>query len=150
MLKPGQIAPDFAIPGGSLYQILEQRSAVVFFFPMAFTPGCAREAGIFRMEFANLQRAGCDVVGVSQDTQDTNDRFRASLDLPFPLVGDPEGRILRDYGVRWPIVGLAQRVTYLIGRSKKVRLAFHSEFSMKAHAARACEAAVAEATPHLP
>ncbi len=150
MLKAGQVAPDFSIPGGSLYKLLEQKSAVVFFFPMAFTPGCAREAGIFRMEFANLQRSGCDVVGVSQDTQDTNDRFRASLDLPFPLVGDPKGEILRAYGVRWPVVGLAQRVTYVIGRSTKVRLAFHSEFSMKAHAARACEAVAADATVHLP
>ena len=56
MLKRGQVAPDFPIRDGSLYKLLEQRSAVVFFFPKAFTPGCAKEAGVFRMEFANLQR----------------------------------------------------------------------------------------------
>jgi peroxiredoxin len=39
MLKPGAIAPDFAVGERSLYGILEQRSAVVFFFPKAFTPG---------------------------------------------------------------------------------------------------------------
>ena len=150
MLKRGQVAPDFPIRDGSLYKILEQRSAVVFFFPKAFTPGCAKEAGVFRMEFANLQRSGCAVVGVSQDAQEVNDRFRESLDLPFPLVGDPEGTILRAYGVQWPILGLAQRVTYVIARNNKVRLAFHSEFSMKAHAAKACETASADATAHLP
>jgi peroxiredoxin len=39
MLKTASIAPDFAIGDGSLYKLLEQGSAVVFFFPKAFTPG---------------------------------------------------------------------------------------------------------------
>lgn len=39
MLKPGEIAPDFAIGGTSLYQLLEERAVLVFFFPKAFTPG---------------------------------------------------------------------------------------------------------------
>ena len=47
------------------------------------------------------------MVGVSGDPQERNDEFRKSLDLPFPLVGDPEGKILRAYDVRWPIIGLS-------------------------------------------
>ncbi|HSB61551.1 MAG TPA: hypothetical protein VLI67_07515 [Vicinamibacteria bacterium] len=40
MLKPGDLAPDFAVGGTSLHRILEKRTgAVVFFFPKAFTPG---------------------------------------------------------------------------------------------------------------
>ena len=39
MLKRGEIAPDFAIGETSLYEWLEERAAVVFFFPKAFTPG---------------------------------------------------------------------------------------------------------------
>jgi len=118
--------------------MLVERAVVVFFFPKAFTPGCTREAKEFAKEFQKLQSRDCDVVGVSSDTQETNDRFRESLDLPFPLVGDPQGDILRAYDVRWPIVGIAQRVTYAIGRNRKVLLAFHSELHMKAHAAEAC------------
>jgi peroxiredoxin Q/BCP len=79
------------------------------------------------------------VIGVSGDSQETNERFRKSLDLPFPLVGDPEGTILRAYRVRWPLVGLAQRVTYAIGQDGRILLAFHSELTPTAHAARACE-----------
>ncbi len=139
MLKRGDAAPDFAVGQTTLHAMLTSRSVVVFFFPKAFTPGCAREAGSFGREFQNLRKTGCDVVGVSQDTQEVNDRFRASLDLPYPLVGDPEGRILRDYKVRWPLVGLAQRVTYVVGRDRVVRLAFHSEFNMDAHASEACQ-----------
>lgn len=39
MLKPGDQAPDFVIPGTTLADLLKKRSAVVFFFPKAFTPG---------------------------------------------------------------------------------------------------------------
>jgi len=80
------------------------------------------------------------VIGVSGDSQETNERFRKSLDLPFPLVGDPQGTILRAYRVRWPLLGLAQRVTYAIGQDGRVLLAFHSELNPTAHVAKACEA----------
>lgn len=87
------------------------------------------------------------MIGVSRDPQETSDRFRASLGLPFALVGDPEERIIRAYDVRWPIVGMTQRVTYVIARSaRKVRLAFHSELDMDAHSAQACRA-LAEQVP---
>jgi len=76
-----------------------------------------------------------------------NDRFRESLDLPYSLVGDPEGRIIRAYDVRWPLVGLTQRVTYVIAPSRKVRLAFHSELDMNSHSAEACRTLAQPAPP---
>ena len=56
-------------------------------------------------------------------------------------MGDPQGRVLGDYRVRWPFVGYAQRVTYLVGRNRKIRLAFHSELDADAHVLKACGAA---------
>jgi len=73
------------------------------------------------------------VVGVSADKPGTSARFRESLDLPYPLVGDPEGGILRAYKVRWPLVGLAQRVSYVIGRDRRIESAYHSELHATAH-----------------
>jgi peroxiredoxin len=78
-------------------------------------------------------------VGVSSGSQEANDRFRQSLDLPFPLVGDPGRTILKAYRVLWPLVGLAQRVTYIIGRDKRILRALRNEVSMTAHAKLACE-----------
>ena len=75
---------------------------------------------------------------MSGDTPETNERFRKSLDLPFPLVGDPNKTILKAYRVRWPLIGLAKRVTYVIGRDRKVLLAYRNERSMSSHAAQAC------------
>ena len=78
------------------------------------------------------------MIGVSRDTQETNDRFKQSLGLPYTLVGDPEETIIRAYDVRWPIIGVTQRVTYVIARNRKIRIAFHSELDMDAHSAQAC------------
>jgi peroxiredoxin len=140
MLKPGDVAPDFPIQDTTLYRLLESKAAAVFFFPRAFTPGCTKEASEFREEFENLRRSGCDVVGVSRDPQETSDRFRESLGLPFPLVGDPQGAILRAYKVRWPVIGLARRVTYLVTRSRRVKMALHSEFDIGSHVTATCAA----------
>jgi peroxiredoxin len=78
------------------------------------------------------------VVGVSTDAQATNDRFRKSLDLPFPLVGDPDGAIGKAYGVRWPIVGVHRRASFVIGEDASVREAFWSELDAAEHVAQAC------------
>ena len=76
---------------------------------------------------------------MSGDAQEKNDRFHEKLDLPFPLVGDPDGTILRAYEVRWPLIGLAKRATYVVGQNRTILSAFRSEKSMTAHAAQACE-----------
>jgi peroxiredoxin len=75
-------------------------------------------------------------VGVSTDAPATLQRFHQEQDLPYPLVSDAGGSITRAYRVRWPIVGLARRVTYLIGPDRKIRLAFRSERDARAHPAR--------------
>ena len=138
MLKPGEAAPDFAVGSSTLHALLARGPAVVFFYPKAFTPTCTVEASEFRDRHHELARSGASVVGVSADTQERAEAFRASLELPFPMVGDPEGAILRAYRVRWPLVGWAQRVTYVIGRDGTVRDAHHSELSGKGHVAQAC------------
>jgi len=39
MLKPGDLAPDFAVGKRSLHQMLGKRVVAVFFFPKAFGLG---------------------------------------------------------------------------------------------------------------
>ena len=45
----------------------------------------------------------------SKDDQATAERFRAALELPYPLVGNPTGEVLRGaYDVRIPVLGLGR------------------------------------------
>jgi len=45
--------------------------------------------------------------------------------------------MVRAYGVRWPVVGLAQRATFVIGKDLRIRLAYRDELHMTAHVDRA-------------
>jgi thioredoxin-dependent peroxiredoxin len=139
VLKPGDPAPDFVVGQTRLHRLVETKGgAVVFFFPKAFTPGCTREAQGFGREHERFEKAGYALVGVSRDRQETNDRFRESLGLPYALVGDPEGQVLRAYDVRWPLVGIARRVTYVIGKDGRIQEVLRGEFAAEAHVEGAC------------
>ena len=91
--------------------------AVVYFYPAAMTPGCTLEAKGFSDRYERFRAAGYEVIGVSIDPAATNDEFRTTCDLAFPIHSD-EGAglttdlgILKDYG---EYGRLAQRVTFLI------------------------------------
>lgn len=78
------------------------------------------------------------MIGVSADDQETSDRFAASLELPFAMVGDPQGEVLRAFGVRIPVLGLARRVTFVIGKDRRIRSVHESQFDAESHVAQAC------------
>jgi len=80
------------------------------------------------------------VIGVSADSQETQDRFAKSLELPFPLVGDPDGKVREAYGVKWPLLGLARRVTFVIGKDKRVCLVHKAERDVESHVTQASQA----------
>ncbi len=143
MLKVGDEAPDFAVGKTTLHKLTAERSVAVFFFPKVFTPTCTLEARAFGRDYETLRSAGGDVVGVSVDKPEESARFCDSLKLPFPLVGDKDGTIARAYGVRWPLVGLARRVTFLVGRDHRVTIAFGTERDAEAHVRKITQALTA-------
>lgn len=77
-------------------------------------------------------------MGISADRQEVSDRFRAELDLPFPLIGDPAAEIISAYGVKWPLLKIASRVTFLIDRDQHVALAYKSARDIQSHVQLAC------------
>ena len=78
------------------------------------------------------------MVGVSTDPPEKAERFRQELGLPYPVVADPQGTIVRAYRCRWPVVGWARRVSYVVGQDGLIKDAYHSERAPLEHAARAC------------
>jgi thioredoxin-dependent peroxiredoxin len=72
---------------------------IVFFYPMAMTPGCTTEAGDFRDAYEELLDAGYEIVGISPDPPDANARFREEEGLPFPLLSDEDHAVAEQLGV---------------------------------------------------
>jgi peroxiredoxin Q/BCP len=87
------------------------------------------------------------VIGISRDDSATSRRFREQLQLPFDLVSDSEGTIAKAYGVLWPVIGLARRVSFVLEKGGRVKSVYSSEWAPESHAAHACEVLVAGTGP---
>jgi len=96
------------------------RMLALYFYPKDATPGCTKQACNLRDNFDVLADHGIAVVGVSPDGLDSHEKFAAKHDLNFPLLADPDHKIINAYGV-WgekklygkTFMGL-QRATFLI------------------------------------
>jgi peroxiredoxin Q/BCP len=101
-LAPGDKAPAFSLPDADGNKVsladYKGRRLVVYFYPAASTPGCTKEACDFRDNLAELNAAGIDVVGISPDKPEKLAKFRDAEKLTFPLLSDPDRRVLIVYG----------------------------------------------------
>ncbi len=117
MIPIGGRAPEFTAlrPDGSRLSLSEFRGrpVVLYFFPKAGTPGCTRETEGFVERYRELQAKGVEVLGISVDSVERQDRFAAECRVPFPLLSDSDHAIARAYGVLG-ILGLAKRVTFVL------------------------------------
>jgi peroxiredoxin Q/BCP len=101
-LSPGDPAPDFSLPDADESPVTSMQfrgePLVVYFYPAALTPGCTKQACDFRDNLAVLQRAHLAVVGISPDAPAKLRKFRDEHRLTFPLLSDPDHRVLEAYG----------------------------------------------------
>ena len=102
-VEVGKRAPDFTLAtdgGGELaLKSLRGRNVVLYFYPKDDTSGCTQEACDFRDAAAQIAKAGATVVGVSPDSVQRHDKFKAKYDLPFALAADIEHKVAEAYGV---------------------------------------------------
>lgn len=129
-LAVGDKAPDFSAPsveGEVSLSSLKGKVVVLYFYPKDDTPGCTAEACAFRDAKAEMQKAGAVVLGVSKDSLDSHARFAEKKGLNFPLLSDPEGKLITLYGA-WKEKSMfgktamgIERSTFLIDREGIVR-----------------------------
>ena len=121
------------------------KKVVLYFYPKDDTPGCTTQACNLRDNYADLKKAGIEVIGVSPDSAESHQKFEKKYDLPFTLLEDPEMDIINKYGA-WgeknnygkKYMGLI-RTTFLIDEKgvilkvfKKPKTKVHSEEILKA------------------
>jgi thioredoxin-dependent peroxiredoxin len=136
-LKVGERAPeiDAVASNGKRFVLSAQAGlcTVIYFYPKSFTPGCTAETRLFRDNYNELVLAGANLVGISTDDLDTQCRFAGEMSVQFPLISDKDKRIASAYGVLWPLVGMAQRYTFVVNPAMMIEAVFHHELSMKQH-----------------
>ncbi len=74
----------------------------------------------YRSRYAELQKMGATVLAISSDDQQTLVKFKAATKAPFPFIPDPEGKLIRLFDVKTPLVTYAKRTTFVVGEGLKV------------------------------
>lgn len=138
MLNVGDVAPDFEARAsdGSTFRLYGRRgrATVIYFFPKAFTPGCTKETKLFAENYSEIQLARADLVGVSADGFDKQCDFAKSTGAPFPMIGDESRVVCKKFGVLFPIVGIARRVTFVVdNRDHKILGRFEALLDVEHH-----------------
>ena len=126
-LKNETNAPDFKVENqkGEIKQLSDYLGnwLVLYFYPKDFTPGCTIEACNFR-DGHDLLKELAVVVGVSTDSVDRHKKFKARFNLPFELLSDTGGKMVRAYGADGKI--MKKRVTFLIDPKGIIRKIYKS------------------------
>jgi peroxiredoxin Q/BCP len=100
-------APDFTLPdqNGETHSLKDYAGKwlIIYFYPMDDTSGCTKEACSFRDARETIgQLSGAEVVGISKDSVDSHKKFAAKYNLNFPILSDPEHKVIEAYGA-WGI-----------------------------------------------
>lgn len=134
MLSIGTIAPDFELldQNGEARRLADYRGrrVILYFYPKDMTSGCTKQACAFGELYPQFREKGAVVLGVSRDSVASHKRFEEKYGLPFPLLSDPELKVIQAYDV-WKekmnygklTMGVV-RTTYLIDENGIIVKAF--------------------------
>lgn len=90
---------------------------LVYFYPKAGTAGCTAQACSLRDSFADLTQKGLQILGISEDTVESQKRFKDENKLPFTLIADSDGKVAEAFGVP-TTMGLAKRQSFIVKDGK--------------------------------
>lgn len=144
-------APDFELltDAGEPLRLssLRGRPVVLYFYPKDDTSGCTTQACDLRDGFPRFEQAGAVILGVSPDSVQSHQKFKAKYSLPFTLLADTEHAVAEQYGV-WKEKSMygrrywgVERSSFLIDTAGRVAAVF--EKVKPAEHARDVEAALA-------
>jgi peroxiredoxin Q/BCP len=158
-LSAGSTAPDFSLPARSgktisLHDYRGSKDVLIYFYPKDDTPGCTRESCSLRDGWAELQKAGIEVLGISRDDAASHNAFASKYNLPFELLTDADHAVHEAYG-SWgqnpnPAWGVGPlRKSFLVGKDGRIRHVF-DKVDTEHHADQVLRAAGVASAPAAP
>ena len=101
-IQEGKAAPAFTLTDQDGQKVslgdFAGKDVVLYFYPKDDTPGCTKEACGFRDAEKTLGKAGVVVLGVSADSAESHRKFIGKYRLNFPLLSDPDRKMMEKYG----------------------------------------------------
>lgn len=149
-IEEGKKAPAFRLRDAEGERValsdFAGRHVILYFYPRDDTPGCTKEACGFRDLWKKIEAQGAVVLGVSPDAASSHQKFRDKYRLPFPLLSDPEKKVMERYGAWGEKVMYGRktqgviRSTVWIGPDGVVRRHWKRVAKAEAHPAQVLEA----------
>ena len=135
-IQEGKAAPAFTLagPGGKKVTLADYsgKHVILYFYPKDDTPGCTKEACGFRDFWKEIQGLGAVVLGVSSDDAASHAKFATKYKLPFPLLSDPDRKVMTKYGAYGEkmlygkkSVGVI-RSTFVVGPDGRIERAYYA------------------------
>lgn len=122
------------------------RKIILYSYPKANTSGCTAEACSLQAHKAELAAAGYDIIGVSKDKAETQQKFANAQGLEFTLIADTDTRLLQELGCWGEKVACGHRTigilrtTYLVNEKGIIEKIFTpKEIKTKIHAEQILE-----------
>lgn len=101
MLKVNDKAPDFSLEDdqGNFFRLSEnnQEKILLVFYPGDNTPVCTKQLCDYRDGAEAFTGMGVRVVGISNDSVESHQKFRGKHLLPFTLLSDPDLKVADQY-----------------------------------------------------
>ncbi len=105
---------------------LKGKWAIMMFYPADFTFVCPTELEDLADNYAEFQKMGVEVYGVSTDSHFAHkawhDTSEAIKKVTYPLIGDPTGTLTRNFDVMIEEDGMALRGTFVINPEGQIKL----------------------------
>jgi thioredoxin-dependent peroxiredoxin len=147
-LEAGQAAPKFTLTDQDGTKVslasFKGRKVIVYFYPKDDTPGCTKEACQFNDNLKAFDKADAAVIGISPDNAEKHTKFRSKYKLSFPLLSDPDKKVMEAYGAFGEKMMYGKKVTgvirstFLIDEKGKIERAWYA-VRADGHAAKVLE-----------
>lgn len=136
MLDINSKAPQFTLPDkdGKMITLSSfiGKKVILYFYPKDNTPGCTKQALLYKEKYEEFVGKNTVVIGISKDSIKSHQKFATKFELPFILLSDTSVEVIKAYDV-WKekkfmgktYMGVV-RSTYLINESGIITHAFEN------------------------
>ena len=128
----GKQLPEFTLDAFKKPELVKVSTADVLgkwsifvFYPADFTFVCPTELGELADNYESFKEIGCEVYSISTDTHFVHkawaDASETIAKIQFPMLGDPTGKLARDFEVMIEEEGLALRGSFVINPEGEIK-----------------------------
>ena len=130
-VEVGKKVTPFSLPATGEQEIalgnFKGMNVVLYFYPKDSTPGCTREGQDFRDNLTKFKRQNTIILGVSRDSLNSHENFKAKQGFQFELLSDQDEKLCKLFDVikmknmyGKKVRGI-ERSTFLIDSNGKLR-----------------------------